>query len=635
MADDAGYDFDIQTYYPEDAFSLDVDASNADEINPLLLRLAAEGAAGAVSGVGPNKKDEREVQAAKARERYAAYAQSLQLRTFNQTYQQTITRAKNLARAWTNLQNEVIQLHENGLLSDEQLELYTQRIEAGKLETQRVQAELTENKTRQEHIDEEMLSEIRILDSRSADLLEELSNLGQDIVTARLTLEGVYDGVPGRHVVFSEGDRYYIEHPVTGGKYYLDEHANLTERNTALAEIETQIFIGEKPGNDPELSEERLQRFRDGQTELRSRVDTLGLGPNMQRIGDLFSESLRNKAEYIALEQRLTQLEQDREQLQLELQNLTSEQAAEREAELTAEQKAIAQKYRELDDRTKTNNQELNTLFEQLHIAIEEAEQQRQNTVEVREDVARVQENYGTLEATATAFANRHEQLTQHFNGGDFSTWAAKNLPKWMINMAASKELRQAWNDPVEHEGRAVYRDNETLELYYWNTETNTLEEKITDPVIVAELNAQAYGDPPKLFVNETLSHPEFVGTLKALLDAEDISAEAARVQAEQEALSQTADDKVESLQSTISDVKATVVDQPQGLDVVLGGLEETVSTSPRSAAPMEIDLNLGESFDATKPPPALEDDTGRENTVQTPAVGGIDHTSTGGQGGS
>lgn len=634
MADDAGQDFDIQTYYPEDAFSLDVNAANADEINPLLLRLAAEGAAGAVSGVGPNKQDDREIQAAKARERYAAYAQSLQLRTFNQTYQQTIARAKNLARAWTNLQNEVTQMYEDDLLTDEQRELFTQRIEEGIRETERVQTELAENKIRQEQIDEEMLSEVRILDDRSADLLEELSRLGQEIVTARLTLDGVYDGVPGRHVVFTEGDRYYIEHPVTGGKYYLDEHANLGERNTALAEIETQIFIGEKPGNDPELSTEHLQRFRDGQTELRSRVDTLGLGPNMQRIGDLFSESLRNRAEYIALEQRLTQLEQDREQLQLELQSLTAEQVAEREAELTAEQAAITQEYRELDDRTRTNNQNLNALFEDLHTAIEEAETQRQNTAEVREDVAVVHENYGTMEAAASGFANRHDQLTQHFNGGDFSTWAAKNLPKWMINMGASSELRQAWNDPVEHDGRAVYRDNDTLELYYWNTETGTLGEKITDPVIVANLNAQAYGDPPTLFVNETLSHPEFVATLNALLEAEDIAAEASRVQSEQEAASQAANDRVESLQDTISDVRATIADQPQGLDVVFGGLEETVSTTPRSAAPMEIDLNLGESFDATRPPREPEN-TDRENITRTPEVRGIDPTTTGGQNGN
>jgi len=449
-----------------------------------------------------------------------------------------------------------------------------------------IKTKLDDNSEQQERI-QTLIDETRqnyrdglkgMLAPKTIEIVDRLEEIQENFVTIRTDIEDV-DG-PRRFIVYKDefGD-YYIKHPKTGENLLVEDLAepkmNLIgiaegKNFTMLEDIAYQESNGERRfGNEAapgeiEWHNNDQKSFLEALPAGDTRNKIIGFCDNIryQEIQKfkliterkellekraVLEKQLSNNNDKIRLSE--TELSEKRiqlEELQERLDNLNNrmnllEEFSKSTAQYTQDtRKKLTTLYNKAAEMAKdgASNTDIRNALNELdetpkdslaNIAMQMFKA-RQDHAEVKEDVSKIFDATNNLE-------NRHEQLQTHF-GDSPSELTLAIVPDVLIEFGASwvvsEKVIKAWENPITHEEKPVYRDNETLKLYTYDEETGTRHE-ITDPKIVAELYKRATVDM-ELFMNETPDSVDpdnsFVDTLEDLLKADKLRTVAQETQA-------------------------------------------------------------------------------------------------------
>ncbi len=335
----------------------------------------------------------------------------------------------------------------------------------------------------------------------AAETITKFIELDKQLVT--INIENA-DGLPFKVAVFKgdeEGQYYYIS-PET------NERVEITDPSH-LEIIDLQEKVGMLYGNDAgagNLAEE----LTNIQTAFLSKISKSGLGSAYETT---FNSMAATSLDLLNIQVATQEIEGLSGLLSRQIEDFQSGLDAgatpeELRANITRFRDAYLTSNRVYDNHYRTISDNLRMFKQGFGSMMDQLKELRDESAKMTETLRIAQRNN---------IADRDDQIRARFP----DEWTP---PEWMINMGsdgqvawtarqfASAELKQAWQNVVQHEGKDVYRENETLNLYTLSEDGET-RHYITDPATLARLNREAYGEPNadgspsndfKFFANET-----------------------------------------------------------------------------------------------------------------------------------
>ncbi|MBX2833550.1 MAG: hypothetical protein KTR28_01115 [Micavibrio sp.] len=327
----------------------------------------------------------------------------------------------------------------------------------------------------------------------------ELLNAAKDTILINVKIDDVEQDF---HILYkNEAGQYCISHPETGEEIALEDQKKALFTHLSSAE-------GQKLGNEhPPAKNAKLQSMLSQVLKKTDDPATDNYADNMRKS---FTTTANLKVEIYEAKTKLEYLYDQKKQLISEFDNKTITP----EALATYEEK-LANLDAEIDNTIKKIGNKITTakgeLSKNLNTLEADLNSLQASVLQAREDELIAIKEAKLYTESQKLYGGRHEQLKSvHgnffinnmpvFNGEKTASalgWLSDQIP-----VLQKMDVVEAWNDSIKHEGKDVYRDNNTGQLYTFGEEAGR--QDIQDINVVRALYAEAYGEKARLFKNET-----------------------------------------------------------------------------------------------------------------------------------
>lgn len=526
--DDSPSDFDFLTIAaatePADGFDLsDIDLLTNSGSNDVLQLIQAAGAEGSFAGIATiagQTESERVKQAEKDETTARIYAyltsESDPTSQFIQDLIDSVREAQRLRQSVDEAVQKVLdaadQALSDGIINQEQRDRIFDT--AGSLKA-RVHVGLSEYNTgidnlqdRYTHMMADFVTALQTTGSEtipeSVAAINRFVELDSELIT--IDIPNAHQGIPMKVAIGhdTETGQYYYTSPETGGRVNLDPNNLADAARIELIRTQEGVITGSGNkrhfANDPAAAglADELQQI---QVKFAAGIVSKGLGDQYASAFNYMSEMT---LERLRLQVTFNEMQELERQISEFEQTFDAEIA---KGKTPAEMEAIIRKLETDYENTRTKYQ---TQYDSIQTAMEGFDKSLGSILtQLNANISSTRASLSTQRQNG--IADRDDQIRARFPGeikppGEWAVWS------WTARLAASDELTEAWKNVVTHEGKDVYRDNETLRLYTYDAESGD-RTYINDPAVEAELNLQAYGTPNadgspstnfKFFKNET-----------------------------------------------------------------------------------------------------------------------------------